>query len=359
MISEPEGEPLTGVVVSLNDRRSHTIAHDLPLPGAARPADVNPYNVYLASLAKGNSRRTTTYRLDQVACLLWGIEHKRGNCGSRGIGAHFPWEMLRFQHTSAIRAEMISQGWSPSRANACLSAMRKTLRTAWKLQLMSSDDYQLAREVKDVKGTRVPAGRSIHPDEMAAMLKAALAEPNDPAGIRDAALISLLWSTGAREAEAAATAIEHYDAGRRRVKLLGKGNKERYVYLHTNAALALQRWLAFLNARSGPIFRKIDKHGHISPKAIAPCSVYYIVNRRRLQAGLASLTPHDFRHTFIGDILDAGAHLPQAQELAGHESVNTTAAYVRHDEGALRDAVDRLPIPDIMALAGAAQDGAE
>jgi site-specific recombinase XerD len=311
--------------------------------GTARRRDENPYYAYTEALDSPLSQRKMRQCLDQVACLIIpGLEYGPDN--SR-IGARFPWEQLRQQHTAKIRSAIAAQGWSPSYANCCLVALRKVLEAAWELELMDGEDYQRARKkLTSIKGYRVPAGRNIRHDEILRMLEVCRGE-DSLLGMRDTALILMLWSTGAREAEAAGMLIENYDASERSQKVLGKRNKERFVYVHENAAPEVERWMAALGARSGPVFRPIDKWGRVAGKPLSPESVYYIINRRRTQAGLPPLTPHDFRRTFTGDVLDAGAHLPQAQQLNGHDSVHTTAKYVRHNARELRAAVDRIPIP--------------
>jgi len=69
------------------------------------------------------------------------------------------------------------------------------------------------------------------------------------------------------------------------------------------------------------------------------------VDRRRREAGLPPTTTHDYRRTFIGDVIDAGGDLVQAQQLAGHKSPITTAQYDRRPARKRRAAVDRLHLP--------------
>ena len=74
-------------------------------------------------------------------------------------------------------------------------------------------------------------------------------------GIRDAALLAVLRCTGIRGEEASTMLIERYDGRERSLRVRGKGNKERTVYLHSAGAAYLERWLALLGDQRGPMFR--------------------------------------------------------------------------------------------------------
>jgi site-specific recombinase XerD len=312
------------------------------MPGELVPArrrDENPYFVYLARFS-GESQRTMRGCLDRIAAIV-----VNGPAAAPGLGAQIPWEQLRYQHVTLLRTEFTERWTSLSHVNKHLSALRGVLRECWRLGLMTAEDYQRAADVGNVKGSREPAGRNIHGDEISAFLSVCLADESVPHGTRDAALIAVLQSTGIRRAEAAAARLEHYDHGERSLRVIGKGNKERTVYIHQTASPYLDRWLVTLGARRGPIFRRIDRWDHIGDDPLTARAIGYIVNERRAQAGLPRLSTHDFRRTFIGDFIDAGGDLVQAQKLAGHASATTTASYDRRPGRALRTAVDRLSLP--------------
>jgi site-specific recombinase XerD len=260
------------------------------------------------------------------------------------IAEQIPWEQIRYPHAVLLRTEF-AERWSLSHANKHLAALRGVTREAWRLGLMSAEDFQRIQDVENVKGSREPAGRNIHTDEIAALLAACLADESVPHGTRDAALIAVLQSTGIRRAEAAGALIERYDHGERSLKVIGKGNKERTAYIHQAATAYLDRWLVTVSARRGPIFRTVDRWGHIGREPLSARAIGYIVNERREQAGVPRLSTHDFRRTFIGDFIDAGGDLVQAQKLAGHASATTTANYDRRPGRALRTAVDKLSLP--------------
>ena len=310
-----------------------------PAPRTARRRDEDPYWVYLARFS-GESRRTMRGCLDRIAAIILGdVAHVAG------LGEQIPWEDIRYPHVVLMRTEFTERWSSLSHVNKHLSALRGVLQECWRLGLMSAEDYQRARDVKNVKGSREVAGRSIHTDEIAALLAACLADGSVPHGVRDASIVAVLQSTGIRRAEAAAVLIERYDHGERALRVIGKGNKERTVYLHRTAVPYLDRWLVTVSERRGPVFRHVDRWGHIGTEPLSARAIGYILNERREQAGLPRLSTHDFRRTFIGDFIDAGGDLVQAQKLAGHSSATTTAAYDRRPGRALRTAVDRLSLP--------------
>lgn len=306
---------------------------------ATLPSSLNPYLVYRAQLANPSSRRAMIGCLDRIA-RLFAERSGEPNPG----GELFPWHLLRYQHTAAIRGLLLSQGWSPAYARKHVAALRSVLRVAWKLGLITADEHAQATNLEPVKGTALPTGRSINSRELEAMLQVCADDPT-PAGVRDAALIAVLYSTGSRRGEVAAARREHYDPGERELRVHGKGDQERITYLQEAAAVLLGRWLALTSGKTGPIFVPISRWGRIGDRPLSPEAIRYAVNKRRKQAQLPPLTPHDFRRTFIGDVLDGGADLATAQDLAGHASPVTTARYDRRPGRTRKAAVDRLHVP--------------
>jgi len=293
--------------------------------------DRNPAAVYLAGLAP-SSRDTMRRGLDVIAGILGG---DAADCMA------VPWERLRFQHTAAIRSELATR-YSHTTVNLMLSALRGVLKAAWKLGMMTADEYHTAASIERVIGETVPAGRSVPSGELAALLNTCR---QDAAGIRDAAVIAMLYACGLRRAELVNLDLVHYEQAESGGRLLvhGKRNKQRYVPIVEGAARALTDWLAVRGDAAGPLFHVVgnrNRGGRMTTQAI-----YAMLKARATAAGIAVLSPHDLRRTFVGDLLDAGADIVTVQKLAGHSSVETTARYDRRDEKAKAAAVNRLHVP--------------
>jgi integrase len=88
----------------------------------------------------------------------------------------------------------------------------------------------------------------------------------------------------------------------------------------------------------------VNKGGRILPKGIGGDAVYGTVAKRATEAGVENVTPHDWRRTFAGDMLDAGIDIVTVQKLMGHANPATTAAYDRRPEEAKRKAVAALDV---------------
>lgn len=303
----------------------------LALP-EGRPLDQNPAAVYLARLAPG-SRRTMRQALDTMADLASG-----GQMDALALD----WPRLRFQHTVAIRARLIEQ-YAPATANKMLSALRGVLRVAWRLGQMDAETYRRAADLRAVRGDRLPVGRNLTPGEIAAMF-AACAKDSTPAGVRDAAVLALL-RLGLRRQEVAGLELDNYDREGKTLQVLGKGNKERVVPLTGGVIEALADWIAVRGTHPGSLLQQVNKGGRMICRGITGQAVYNILVRRADQAGVENVTPHDWRRSFVGDLLDAGADLSVVQRLAGHASPTTTARYDRRPEAAKRRAVDLLHVP--------------
>ena len=316
---------------------------------AAHPPGPNPYDVYLESLSNDDSRRTMRGCLDRIAVILLADRIQLPPEPGRLV----PWGRLRYEHTSFVRSRLLEADppLAPTYFNKHLSALRRVLKEAWRLELMSAEDYHRAADLNASKGSRLPKGRSLAPAEIVALLQVCAADTS-PAGVRDAALIAVLQSTGGRRAEIASARREDYEPGSRTLRIIGKRNKERDLDLHEQAAVYLGRWLARLGRGSGPLFCPIDRWGNVKNAPLTPAAIGQIINRRRFEAELPALSAHDFRRTFVGDLLDEGVDLATAQQLAGHSSPKTTASYDRRPHAARKKAVERLasrlPHPDAL-----------
>ena len=315
-----------------------------PADNTPVPADnPDPYRSYLESLSSAESRRTMRGCLDRIARL------QTGDPDTTGAGQ--PWHLLRYQHTAAIRATMINQGWSAAHINKHLVALRRVLKEAWRLGNMTADEYQQATDLQAVTGHRLPAGSHM-PKEVLAAVLADCDNDDSITGTRDAAVIAALYSTGCRRTELARLTIADYDPGDRSLRVLGKGQKERRVYLTSQTISRLHRWLSRRGRQPGALFCPLSKAGrprirngvpaHMTGQAIAD-----ILARRSRNADVGHYTPHDMRRTFIGDLLDAGVDLATTQQLVGHSSPDTTARYDRRPDSRRRDAVDRLELPGV------------
>lgn len=306
------------------------------------PADRHPARIYLASLSPG-SRPAMRGSLQVIAELL-----TQQRCGWETM----PWHLVRVQHAQALRAAL-SDRYAASTANKMLAALRGVLRAAWELGQVDTDAYQRAVSIKAVRGETVPRGRSISRGELRALFGVCMRD-HTPIGSRDAALLAVLYGSGLRRAEAAALNVTDYDpeTGALRVRA-GKGNKERICYTAAGERHLLAAWLqaraqAGAPPALGPLFLPMVKGGKISKtslKHLDSRSVLDIAQKRARQAGVKHLTPHDFRRTMIGDLLDAGADIATVQKLAGHAQVTTTARYDRRGEAAKARAAELLHIP--------------
>lgn len=189
------------------------------------------------------------------------------------------------------------------------------------------------------------AHRSLPPalrvDEARALLEAAAVRCDDgsPVGVRDAAVLELLYATGIRVGELCGLDVDDVDRERRVVRVLGKGRKERTVPFGRPADQALSRWVgagrpALAVVGSGPALFLGARGGRLDPRAV----------RRLVHARLADvpgapdLGPHGLRHTAATHLLEGGADLRSVQELLGHASLATTQLYTHVTTDRLRTA---------------------
>jgi integrase len=305
------------------------------LPGVqtgSLPFDQNPAAIYLATL-KPTGRRTQQQALDTIARLLGAPD-----CFT------LDWASLRYQHTAAIMARL-AERYKPSTANKMRVALRRVLAEAWRLGQMTAEEYHRSADVRAITGQTLPAGRELGPGEIAALM-ADCESDSTAAGVRDAAVIGLMYGVGLRREEVTALDRADFEPDTGRLVIRGKRTKERSGYLVDGAADAMADWLEARGDEPGPLFLAVNKGGKIQhDRHMTPQAVYNIMVKRGESAGVKHFSPHDLRRTFVSDLLDSGADIATVARMAGHESVSTTARYDRRPEQAKQKAAELLHIP--------------
>lgn len=155
-------------------------------------------------------------------------------------------------------------------------------------------------------------------------------------GIRDSLILELLYSTGIRVSELIDIKVKNINFNEKRIKILGKGNKERYVLYGNVCEQKLNKYLK----ESRNIFNKNNSEFLILNKngqKITPRFIQKLMKKYQKLAGITvNVTPHTLRHTFATHLLEGGADLKSVQELMGHESLSSTQVYTHITSERLR-----------------------
>lgn len=155
-------------------------------------------------------------------------------------------------------------------------------------------------------------------------------------GLRNACILEILYSTGIRVSELVNLKIRDIDFYNKKIRVLGKGNKERIVLFGNRCENLLERYIkesrAVLNKKKVEYLFLNNMGQNISVR-----SIENIIDKIEKEACLKfSISPHVFRHTFATHLLDNGADLNSVKELLGHENLNTTAIYTHVSNERLR-----------------------
>ncbi len=302
------------------------------------PAAPSPAQAYLNTLSP-SGRRSQHTALNNLVYILSG--------GAMSDALAFPWELLRYEHTSGLAAYMVDIGYAKSSVNKHLVALRRVLAESYQLGLYSDhNDYYRAAGVKSLRSETLPRGRTLKMEELRALIKTCLADMNNPTlGKRDAAVITVLYAAAVRRQEIVDLNLADLDLREGKLRILGKGSKKRQVYLQADAVGALQNWLELRGKQLGPLFTRVTKSGRVMLKRLTPQAVYYLLKHRQTQAGLDDFTPHDLRRTSITDLLSAQVDVLTVSAIAGHASADTTKRYDRRSEENKKAAAQKLPSP--------------
>lgn len=165
----------------------------------------------------------------------------------------------------------------------------------------------------------------------------AAVDTTTPLGLRDRAMLELLYASGLRAGELVGARLENLDLDERIIRVTGKGNKTRLVPVGANAREAIATYLErerprLVSKRTGShVF--LSRHG----KNITTVRLWQIVKHHAKRAALPqNIYPHLMRHSFATHLLGGGADLRIIQELLGHADISTTQIYTHVEHGRLK-----------------------
>ena len=162
---------------------------------------------------------------------------------------------------------------------------------------------------------------------------------SEPLGQRNQALLELLYATGIRVSECEALTVDEIDFDFSMIKVVGKGNKERYIPFGQFAKEALQ---LYLDEGRNTLLQKANEETdrlflNSRGKPLTDRGIRYVLNQMIRNTSLTvNIHPHKFRHTFATHMLNEGADLRTVQELLGHENLSTTQVYTHVTKDRLR-----------------------
>lgn len=166
-------------------------------------------------------------------------------------------------------------------------------------------------------------------------------------GLRDRAILELLFSSGLRVSELVGLDRDHINLKRREFMVRGKGQKDRPIFISPEAAKWIEHYLSKREDNTRPLFvrysgsRKVDLSGNFH--RLTARSVQRMVSRYALLAGITKhVSPHTLRHSFATDLLMNGADLRSVQAMLGHSNISTTQIYTHVTDPHLKQIHERF-----------------
>jgi integrase/recombinase XerC len=248
-------------------------------------------------------------------------------------------EFLHLEQTQAVqlvfayKAKLIAQGLKAATINRRLAALKSLTKIGRSIGVCN---YTL----EDIKGeknqpyrdtTGVEKDVFIRVLAVAELAKSGKTHRSRLKGIRDYALLRLLWGNALRRGELSLANISDFDPGEKTISIIGKGSdgEKQKISLPTQSAIALGEWLTARGDEDlgAPLFMAVDNANY--GKRLSGNGIYTTVERLCIQAGIPKkMSPHRIRHSAITAALDAtDGNIRKVQKLSRHKNINTVMTY--------------------------------
>ena len=269
------------------------------------------------------ARTLDAYGGDLAAFVEWA--ERSGVAGPEDVDARMVRRYLAYLSTRGYARKTVARR---------VSSLRRYF--AWLRRTGTVDQDPTAGVSVSARGGRLP--RVLRPDELDGLLDhpSPRADVDPTIRARDDAVLELLYGSGLRVGELCGLDADDVDLRQRRVRVLGKGSKERVVPLSEPSVAALSTWaelrhgLVTADTPSGALF--LNRRG----RRLTPRDARRILDRR----APSPTHPHALRHTFATHLLDGGADVREVQELLGHADLATTQLYTHVSKRRLRQVVE-------------------
>jgi integrase/recombinase XerD len=240
------------------------------------------------------------------------------------------------EHKVARRylADMERARYTRTTINRRLSALKTFF--AWLVEIGEIADNPLVV----VSGPKLPRRLPVTLVEQDVKRLLAVSDTATPVGRRNQTILELFYASGARVSEVAGLTVGSVDFAQMQLTVLGKGSKQRIVPLHRYAVRSLHEYLTIARPALACHADVLTDAFFLTirGRAMTPDAIRKMFKQAIQAAGLdSSLSPHDLRHSFATDLLEAGADLRSVQEMLGHASLSTTQIYTHLSPKHLKD----------------------
>ena len=273
---------------------------------------------YIASLPSPQSKYVMTNSLNLVA---------------RRFGAasafEFDWAALRYTEVAAIRSWLLETR-APATVRRIEAGVRGCLRAAWHLGQIDTDSYQRTIDLPPLRGDS-KAGRYATDEELEKLFTTCRIGP-PKRGIRDLAILQLLFVLGLRVGEVIGLRFDDYEPSESSLSFFGKGRAARQVYVYGTVQVALQDWIDVRGPHSGYLFEVVSIGDTVVHRGIArTLTIDEMLAKRCTAAGIRHFAPHDGRRTAASKLLRMSDAVTTAGVL-GHKTLNMVMLYARRGE---------------------------
>jgi site-specific recombinase XerD len=274
----------------------------------ASPGTIVEYRRHVTEFLDFLANRDTSWQAPDRAC----VRQYLAGLADRGLSASAV--AGRVAATRSFYRHATREGWIDSDP---LAGVRSPKRPRRLPRVLSASQ---AAQLVEAPGRRQVAGR-----RAAALL------------LRDTALLELLYATGMRISELAGLTVPQVDVGRRRLRVVGKGNKERELLFGRPAAEAVARYLRDARPQLASV-AGAALFVNASGRPLSARGARLVVDRWVIRAGIeVAASPHTLRHSFATHLLEGGADLRSVQELLGHADLATTQIYTHLSDARVRE----------------------